>query len=153
MNEQASRLAAAYSAGGNATSLFAPLTKSARLSPETFGALIVFAWAARNGRSDLPDRDALAAEFLQHRHELPPEGLEVLHPEVRAIGGEAIAEYSEYMAAAQDAGLIRRYNPAYVRCHVEVGQIEARDRLAEYRRTYGDLINWLDNRIEKLSQR
>jgi hypothetical protein len=153
MNAQASRLAAAYSTGGSSTSLFAPLTKSALLNPETFGALIVFAWAARNGRSDLPDRDTLAAEFLEHRHELPPEGLDVLHPETRSIGNEAIAEYSEYMAAAQDAGLIRRYNPAYVRCHVEVGQIEALDRLAEYRRTHGDLIKWLENRVEKLSQR
>jgi hypothetical protein len=154
-----SPLARAYGSGARnrrsgspANSLFAPLRQKAALDAETFGKLIVFAWASRHGRSDFPDSETWAKELLPHRGELPGDARDVLHAETRALGAATIAEYSDYMAAAQDAGLVRRYNPAYIRCHVEVGQLEACDRLNDYREKYGTVIHWLEKRVERLSQ-
>jgi len=137
---------------GDRHPLFARRDDAQQLDTETFGKLMVFAWAARNGRSDFPDRDALAKEFLENRKSLPEPASNLMNPEPRAIGQAAIAEYSQYMTAAQDAGLVKRYNPAFVRCHVEVGLLEARDRLDEFRGKYPDVISWLDERVKKLSK-
>lgn len=130
--------------------LFDVLPRRPEISPDVFGQLIVYAWAAKNGPSDLPARDVLVEELLKNRASLPREVQAVMHSESRATGEAAISEYSEYMAAAQDAGLIKRYNPNYIRCRVEVGQLQAQDRLAEYKEQYPAIVAWLEARVENL---
>lgn len=152
MNAKAKSLADAYKDGADSHHIFTPLRSAPKLDAETFGKLIVFAWAAKNGQSDLPDRDSLVQELLENRDSLSDEGKDVLHAKPRAIGEPTIAEFSEYMAASQDAGLIKRFNPAYIRCHVEIGKIEAEDRLVDYKHAHGDLIGWLTDRMDALSQ-
>ena len=121
-----------------------------RLTPELFGKLFVLAWAESHGRSDLADRDRIISAFLSGADDAPSAVRDVMHLEDR-ITGPSIAEYTDYMVAAQDDGLLKRWNPAHVRCYVEVAEDEAEAMLADYENEFADVVSWLRKRVKEIA--
>jgi hypothetical protein len=129
-----------------------PFTRSRRklsLTPELFGKLLVLIWGEQHGKSDLADRDAVIQALLDATDTAPDSVRSVMHIEDR-ISGPSIAEYTQYMVAAQDDGLLKRYNPAYVRCHVEVQPSEAEYLLESYEEDFASELAWLRERVRQL---
>ena len=73
-----------------------------------------------------------------------------MHIEDR-LDGPIISEYSDYMIGAQDDGMIKRWNPSYAQCRVEIGPIEARNLLNRYSQSFAGEITWLRDVVNNLS--
>ncbi|GLK77658.1 hypothetical protein GCM10008171_29120 [Methylopila jiangsuensis] len=118
------------------------------LTTAILGKLIVAAWAAENGRSDLPRRERVMAALLDRANDAPAEVRQVMHVD-RRLTGPVIAEYSEYLASAQIDGLIKRYNPDYVRVAVEIDRATGADLLNDYRDRPA-VVEWVKSVTRKL---
>lgn len=121
------------------------------LSSSLFGKLFVLAWAERNGPSKLAGREEVVREFLRAADKAPESIQSIMHVEDR-ITGPSIAEFTDYMIAAQDDGLLKRYNPAYIRCFVDADAFEASTVLQSFEQKFGPEIHWLRERVEALSE-
>lgn len=119
------------------------------LTPSVFGKVLVAAWAAHMGRSDFPRRDLIMRELLAAAGTAPPEVKAVMHVD-DCLTGPAIAEYSEYMAAAQMDGLVKRYNPDYVRVAVEIDRLTGKDILEMYTHDRPHVRKWIEDVVGRL---
>ncbi|NYZ16733.1 hypothetical protein HL658_29655 [Azospirillum sp. RWY-5-1] len=122
-----------------------------RLTPAIFGKLLVAAWAARHGRTDFPPRDRITDVLLERAGEAPADVDSILCVDDR-ITGPVLADWSEYMAAAQMSGLVKRLNPDYVRVVVEIDGLTGRDLLDDYTRGKPELKRWVETVVDDLSR-
>ena len=120
------------------------------LTPSIFGKLLVAAWALKHGRSDLPHRDEIIGVLLSSAETAPPEVRAVMHLDDRIHSSE-IAEYSEYMVAAQMDGLIKRYNPDYIRTSVEIDRLTGSHLVDLYTKGKDNLRSWVEMVVDQLS--
>jgi len=124
---------------------------SIALTPSVFGKLFVAAWAARNGRSELPKRDDVIKEFLSGADEAPDEVRGVMHIDEQVDGEKTIVEYTDYMVAAQSDRLIRRYNPDYIRTSVEIDSLTGTRLKEALSNGKKDVVAWVENLVNSLT--
>lgn len=114
------------------------------LTSEMFGKLLVLAWAEKYGRSILPSQESLTSALLAA--DAPERVKAVLHVDDRT--GEAkIQEFTQYVVAAQEDGLLRRMNPSYVMGEVKIDAPFARRLLEQFAKHYRPEIHWLRERV------
>lgn len=114
------------------------------LTSEMFGKLLVLAWAEQHGRSILPSRESLTFALLA---DPAPERVQsILHVDDRT-GEPRIQEFTEYVIAAQQDGLLRRMNPSHVVGEVRVDAPVARRLLGQFAKYYEREISWLRARV------
>jgi hypothetical protein len=124
--------------------------KRLSLTPELFGKLLVLVWAERFGRSILPSREELTQVLVggSEADHVPQTVLDVMHLDQR-LGAETIVEFTDYVLAAQEAGLVQRLNPSFVSGAVQIGSFDARKLLSVFEDDLKPEIEWIRSRLEK----
>lgn len=123
-----------------------------RMTPELFGKILVAAWAAKKGQSDFPQKELVIETLIAAAEEAPDDIKKVLSVEDR-IGRETLANYSDYIAAAQMDGLVKRFNPDLVRVSVRLDRTNGANLLDKLTSGRENVRQWVDDCIEKLNNR
>src|SRR5262249_4767549 len=125
-----------------------PSARVLELTPAIFGKMLLLVWAERNGRSVLPSREELSKCLLESV--TPPRAISaIMHVDSRG-GARRIQEFTYYMAAAQEAGLLRRMNPSYVAGESTIDRATAAKMLGRYVDMFPTEVAWLQKRIAPL---
>jgi hypothetical protein len=112
-----------------------------QLSPEAVGALLTLLYIARQNQP-LPGRRELSALF-QGQADIPAR-LKRTVELIDRFDGPVLATYTEMVDFAQQAGVLRRFNPGHVNSAPELEPVAAQHVLAMVASDYGEEVRWLD---------
>jgi hypothetical protein len=110
------------------------------ISADVFGMLLAIICAA-HGR-EMPSRDALTKLFL--RRQDTPQRLKDALQFVERHEGPSLMTYTDMIDAAQQAGIIRRFNPGHISVATDIDQLNAQHLLQMANLEFNDEITWLE---------
>ena len=123
--------------------------KRLELTAELFGKLFALVWAEKFGRSMLPSRAEITKLLIGSGDDIPESIEDIMHQDER-LGTRTIAEFTDYILAAQEAGLVQRMNPSFVSGAVQIGSFDARKLLSMFEDDLKQEIDWLRSRINRM---
>lgn len=110
------------------------------ISAEALGVLLALAYLAHSGAA-LPGREELTKLFLDRGD--VPERLRNAIQFADRYDGSTLTTYTEMVDFAQQAGVLRRFNPGHVNTGTELGPLEAQHLLQMAATEFATEIDWL----------
>lgn len=110
------------------------------VSADAFGVLLALSFRAHNGDA-LPNREKLTA-LLRNREDVP-DRLKAAIQFVDRYDGPMLMTYTEMVDFAQQAGVVRRFNPGHINAGTDLGPLEAQHLLAIASMDFAVEIDWI----------
>jgi hypothetical protein len=106
--------------------------------------LLAIVCAARG--QQMPNREALTKLFLNRQD--VPEHLKSVFQFAKRYEGPTLVTYTDMIDAAQQAGIIRRFNPGHVNVAADLDPLSAQHLLQMTNSDFNDDIAWLEKILD-----
>jgi hypothetical protein len=114
------------------------------ISADVFGMLLAIVCAARG--QQMPNPEGLTKLFLNRQD--VPEHLKSVFQFAERYEGPTLVTYTDMLDGAQQAGIIRRFNPAHVSVAADLDPLSAQHLLQMTNSDFNDDIAWLEKILD-----